>query len=336
VIGTPRLLPTLFKASVLGVLLLLCGFTTTTLDPDQAEVVTSDVDHFWQAFDDAAKVPPADRAEVYTKEYFDLGSQGLKDFTTRRIGSPEVFTQHVEENRAYYSKMRPQIGKVVDQKPVIQAAFRRLKALYPDIKFPEHVYFVVGRQHAAGISSDDGIILAADMFATPPGTPYSYNAVYPDIVPFASVHETIHFNQTFQSEDNATLLQGTVTEGTADFIASLVLPEPNVRQYTDRWEYGCAHEAELDTRYEQDEDVTKIPPWMYDHNPDTGWPPDMGYWMGYRIDQSMYAQAKDKTAALRAMLQVTDFKAFLKASGYRAKARACIPEKPARTSKGTE
>lgn len=75
-----------------------------------------------------------------------------------------------------------------------------------------------------------------------------------------SVHETIHFNQTFQSEDNVTLLQGTVTEGTADFIASLVLPEPNVRQYTDRWEYGCAHEAELDTRYEQDEDVTKMPP----------------------------------------------------------------------------
>jgi hypothetical protein len=62
----------------------------------------------------------------------------------------------------------------------------------------------------------------------------------------------------------------------------------------------------------------------------------MGYWMGYRIDQRVYAQAKDKTAGLRAMLQVTDFKGFLKASGYRAKARPCIPEKPAQTSKGTE
>jgi hypothetical protein len=313
----------------LGLAPVLCGFTSTTLNPEQAEVVTSDVEHFWQAFDDAAKVPLPERAGVYAREYLELGSEGLREFSKRRIGSPEVFTQHVEENRAYYAKVRPRIGEVVNQKPVIQAAFRRLKVVYPDIKFPKHVYFVVGRQHAAGISSSDGIILAAEMFATPPGTAYNYNAAYPDFVPFTVVHETIHFNQAFQDEDNITVLQGTITEGTADFIASLVLPEPNMRQYTDRWQYGCAHEAELASRYIQDEDVTKMPPWMYDHNPNTGWPPDMGYWMGYRIEQSAYSQAKDKIAALRRMLQVTDFKALLTASGYPSKAPACVPQTPA-------
>ena len=315
--------------ALLGTVPVLCGFISTTLDPEQSEVVTSDVEHFWQAFDDASKVPPAERAGVYAREYLDLGSAGLKEFSKRRIGSPETFTQHVEENRAYYAKVRPQIGEVVNQKPVIQAAFRRLKTVYPDIKFPKHVFFVVGRQHAAGISSSDGIILAAEMFATPPGSAYNYNTAYPDFVPFTVVHETIHFNQTFQDEDNITVLQGTITEGTADFIASLVLPEPSMRQYTDRWQYGCAHEAELASRYIQDEDVTKMPPWMYDHNPDTGWPPDMGYWMGYRIEQSVYARAKDKIAALRRMLQVTDFKTLLMASGYPGKAQACVPQTPA-------
>ena len=145
------------------------------------------------------------------------------------------------------------------------------------------------------------------------------------------MHETIHFNQAFQDEDNITVLQGTITEGTADFIASLVLPEPNIRQYTDRWQYGCAHEAELAGRYIQDEDVTKMPPWMYDHNPNTGWPPDMGYWMGYRIDQSAYARAKDKVGALRRMLEVTDFKAFYLASGYSGRAQACVPQTPTPT-----
>jgi hypothetical protein len=321
---------TLLKGyALLAMIPVLCGFTTTTLDPEQAEIVTSDVQHFWQAFDHAAKVPLAERSGVYAKEYLDLGTEGLKEFTKRRIGSPEAFTRHVEENRAYYTEVRPRIGEVVNQKPVIQAAFRRLKIVYPEIKFPKHVYFVVGRQHAAGISSSDGIILAAEMFATPPGTAYNYNAAYPDFVPFTVVHETIHFNQTFQDEVNITLLQGTITEGTADFIASLVLPEPNIRQYTDRWQYGCAHEAELAGRYIRDEDVTKMPPWMYDHNPDTGWPPDMGYWMGYRIDQSVYAQAKDKIAALRRMLQVTDFKPFFTASSYPGKAPACVPQTPA-------
>lgn len=313
---------------LLGGICLLCGFTTTTLDPDRAQIVTADVDRFWQTFDDAAKVPVGQRAAVYAREYLDQGSQGLKDFTARRIGNAQRFTEHVEGNRAYYEKVRPQIGLVVGQKQVIETAFRRLKAVYPDIKFPKHVYFVIGRQHAAGINSDNGIILAAEMFATPPGTPYNYNAAYPDFVPFVVVHETIHFNQTFQDEDNITLLQGTITEGTADFIASLALPEPNVRQYTDRWQYGCRHEAQLAARYRQDGGVTTMQPWMYDHAPATGWPPDMGYWMGYRIDQSLYRQVQDKTAALRSMLQVTDFKSFLKTSGYPTKAPACKPEKP--------
>jgi hypothetical protein len=323
-----RLAAPLKVCALLGMVAVLCGFTSTTLNPKQAEVVISDVEHFWQAFDDAAKVPPPERAGVYDKEYFELESEGLKEFNKRRIGGTEAFARHVEENRAYYTKARPQIGEVVNQKSVIQAAFRRLKAVYPDIKFPKHVYFVVGRQHAAGISSSDGIILAAEMFATPPGTRYNYNAAYPDFVPFTVVHETIHFNQTFQDEDNITVLQGTITEGTADFIASLVLPEPNMRQYTDRWQYGCAHEADLASRYIQDEDVTKMPPWMYDHNPDTGWPPDMGYWMGYRIDQSMYSQAKDKIAVLRRMLQVTNFKALRIASGYPRRTTACVPQTP--------
>src|SRR5690348_17765754 len=47
--------------------LCLCSFTTTTTDPDKAEVVTSDVAHFWQAFDDAAKLPAAQRDRKSTR-----------------------------------------------------------------------------------------------------------------------------------------------------------------------------------------------------------------------------------------------------------------------------
>jgi hypothetical protein len=219
---------------------------------------------------------------------------------------------------------------VVNQKTLILAAFRRLKTLYPDIRFPAHLYFLVGPQKGAGMNSENGIILAADMFATPPRTPYSYTKVSPAYVPFSAVHETIHFNQAYQTNDHSTLLQNAVSEGTADFIASLVLPEPAVRQMTDRWRYGCAHEAALAARLALDEDSPDMGPWMFNHKPSTGWPPDMGYWIGYRIDQIFYAQAKTKTAALRTMLRVTDFNAYLKASGYPRKTVPCKPEEPGR------
>ncbi|MGH8161244.1 MAG: hypothetical protein ACRESR_03700, partial [Gammaproteobacteria bacterium] len=71
------------------------------------------------------------RVGIYTREYFDRAGQGLKDFDVQRHVSPQRFTRHVEANRAYYEKIRPQINKVVDQKPVIQAAFRKLKRPYP-------------------------------------------------------------------------------------------------------------------------------------------------------------------------------------------------------------
>jgi hypothetical protein len=301
----------------------------TTSDPAQAEIVTADVEHFWQAFDDAARLPMPQRQAIYQKEYLDPASQGLKDFLVFRHLDAAKLSQHVEEQRAYYGKVRPYIGQVVGQKGAIQAAFRRLKALYPDIRFPKYVYFVVGAQHGAGMNSPNGIILAAEMVATPPGTPYSYTAVSPDFTLFGVVHETIHFNQAYQTDDKSDLLQSVVSEGTADFIASLVVQEPDVRQLTDRWQYGCPHEAELAARFVAEEDKTDLAPWLFVHPTGNGWPPDMGYWLGYRIDQAFYARAKDKTAALHAMLQVTDFKAYLQASGYPAKLPACAPERPA-------
>lgn len=102
----------LFGRSLLATLALvaivfaLSGFITTTSDPDKVEVATSDVAHFWQAFDDASKLPTAERAGIYRKEYFDRASQGLKDYAAFRHVTPESLAEHVEQNRAYYAKIR--------------------------------------------------------------------------------------------------------------------------------------------------------------------------------------------------------------------------------------
>lgn len=314
---------------VIGAVITFCGFSVADTDASHAQIVTTDVANFWKAFDDAAKVPPAARARIYSKEYFDVASQGLQDYAAHRHVTPESLAAHVEQNRSDYARLRPYIKKVVDQKPVIHAAFRRLEALYPGIKFPA-MYFVVGPQRGAGMNSAHGIILAADMFATPPGTPYSYTTVSADYVPFSAVHETIHFNQTYQTNDESTLLQQAINEGTADFVASLAVQQPDVRQMTDRWQYGCPAEAAIYDRFVKEQDLVETSPWFFDHHPSNGWPPDMGYWLGYRIAQTYYRQASDKRASLTALLEVTDFKSLLKASDYPARMVDCAPEKPAR------
>lgn len=308
----------------------LCGSTATTTNPARVQVVTSDVAHFWQAFDAAGKVPPAQRAAVYRKDYFDRASQGLRDFDAFRHVTAQSLAFHVERHRAYYSALRPYIQQVVNQKPAILAAFHRLAVLYPGIKLPLHIYFVVGAQHGAGMNSPHGIILAAEMFATPPGIPYAYNKVSPIYVPFSAVHETIHLNQTYETSNKSTLLQEVINEGTADFIASLVVQEPDVRQMTDPWKYGCRHEKALFAQFEKQENQTRTAPWMFVPRPANGWPPDMGYWLGYRIAQTYYDRAADKRAALTNLLAVTDFHHLLAESGYPARAPACAPERAVR------
>ena len=120
-----------------------------------------------------------------------------------------------------------------------------------------------------------------------------------------------------------------INEGTADFIASLVVPEPDVRQMTDRWQYGCPREQALYQQFAREPNRVETSPWFFDHQPANGWPPDMGYWLGYRIAQTYHHQAADKHAALTALLRVTDFQALAAASGYPAKAGECAPEQPA-------
>lgn len=300
----------------------------TTPNPDQVEVVTADVEHFWRAFDQASKARTDERPEIYQRIYFAPASRGLQDYMAFRHINARTFAVHVEQNRTYYAKIRPYMDQVTSQNTAIVAAFRRLKLLYPEVEFPAHLYFVVGPNRGAGMNSNNGIILAADVFATPSDTPYDYTKVSPGYVVFSAVHETIHFNQVYQTSDKSTLLQNAVSEGTADFIASLVLREPSVRQTTDRWQYGCSNETALAKRLSRDEDLTDLGPWMFNHTPDNGWPPDMGYWIGYRIDQAFWLHTDDKIAAIRTMLDVTDFEAYLKESGYPTVRSACAPQEP--------
>lgn len=315
--------------SAVGLIGSLCAFTLVRSGASDAVIVTTDVSRFWQAFDQAATVAPEARPAVYRSVYFDQASEGLRDYAAFRHVTPENFSDYVEPHRDEYLRLRPYIGRVVEQKPVIAAAYDRLAALYAGIRFPA-LYFVVGPQRGAGMNSKNGIILAADMFATPPGTPYSYTKVSADYVPYSAVHETIHFNQAYETDDASTLLQQVINEGTADFIASLALPEPSVRQMTDRWQYGCPREAALYERFTKERDQVITSPWFFDHQPDTGWPPDMGYWLGYRIAQTYYHRSADKHAALTALLQVTDFNSFLNSSGYPGDRPACASEPPAR------
>ena len=72
----------LTTSALVAAIVALPDFTITPQASTGVEVVISDVAHFWQAFDDAARVPIAQRPAISRKEYFDRASTAAR---TKRL-----------------------------------------------------------------------------------------------------------------------------------------------------------------------------------------------------------------------------------------------------------
>lgn len=289
-------------------------------DPAAVTIYTSDIPRFWQAFDDAANAPsPQDAALVYGREYFAPGSDGLWGFVPQRLISPRRLVRVLTRDKAQYERVRPYTLTLEAAKPRIVADFATFKRFDPDAVFP-NIYFVIGANNSGGTSVDRvGLIMGAEVLfrparfdpaLLPPSDPASQTKIFDAIVPLV-VHENVHYNQDIA--DQKTLLDSTITEGMADFLAQLADGSNPGQAY---WQFGCDHENALWALFAKQMGATDdktIADWLFGGDkPPLGAPDFVGYWMGYRIVQSYYDRAPDKLAAIHAMLHVQNYAAFLK------------------------
>ena len=277
-------------------------------DPNSAIIMADDLTRFWQAYDHWVhdlNAEPARLPEVLQKEYLDLGSQGVKDFIPERIVSAKHLSETVLRNRAYYENVRSNHELIQKALPEIRKNFGEFKRLYPDAVFPP-VYFVIGALNSGGTSNDHGLMIGAEMLS-------EQNPLVPTIDAVAIVmHELMHFQQQHPDSD---LLASCLREGAADFVAELVSGHNlNGRNKT----YGDSHEEQLWQKFQ--EDIKKNDhksDWLYNYGKnDLIGPPDLGYYMGYKISQAYYQSAKDKAVALKMIIEMRDPPKVLAISGY--------------------
>ncbi len=192
--------------------------------------------------------------------------------------------------------------------------------MYPDALFPS-VYFGVGVFNNGGKSLSQGIYIGAEFYTPDAETPTDELTPYlrqvrggPARLPSIVAHELVHQQQQYRNQN--TLLADAIAEGSADFLAELATG--NVATGGTTYAFGQANERTVWLRFKQDMDGSTRQNWLYNGfsgNP-YSFPPDMGYFVGYKICAAYYNRASDKTAALRTMLTTSDVKAFLTQSGY--------------------
>lgn len=283
-------------------------------NPDGARIVTEDLGRFWEAFDKAA---PSFPAETFQKLYLDRGTPGLQDFVKLRIQSAEKLAKTVQAHPKYYASARESTRRIPEMEKGIRASFYALEYLYPEAVFPD-VYFLVGVLNSGGTTSDRALLIGAEMYGRTPQSPteelddWLKTVLSPvESIPHIVAHELIHYQQKYPQAAEPTLLAQSIQEGSADFLGEMISGR-HINAHVHA--YAVPRRAELWKEFKAKMHGKDLAGWLYSSSGDR--PNDLGYWMGYEITKAYYDKAADKRKALKEILEIKDFDAFLAKSGY--------------------
>ena len=289
----------MIRRLIILLLIVGCGSRLNT-NPDEIQIITSDIDRFWSTVDNYE----GDLSNALDKEYINKGTNGLKDFIPKRIISAEALAEHYLDNKEYYNSIRESTLQVEKVKYEIINILYEFKEIYPKAKFP-NIYYIIGRMNSGGTAKNSGLLIGAEMFKN-----YEESII-------TVIHELIHYQQPNILSFRVSLLTQSLREGCADFITSLLIDEEE-RMQPDTYKFGYIHENKLWEEFyavmnSKDFDEQYI--WLYGGQAEDR-PMMLGYFIGNQIAKSYYNKESDKKQAIYDIINWKHSNKFLIASGY--------------------
>jgi hypothetical protein len=290
---------------LLAALLLLAACATRHTPGPVIE--TEDVALFYRVYDAAGGRPSAEQLQ---RDYLDAGSDGLRTFASLRRTTAARIAEAIARQPEIYEGARRCAETLPRVRQRLQSATRALVEHYPGARLPP-VTLAIGRGRPVAVGSpltglQVGVeaLCAADFL----------HADLEDRFVYVIAHEYAHVQQApaLAEREDLTVLEASLIEGAAEFIGELIAGDV---AYAHLRAQTAGREAEIETAFAAEMDRTDLSNWLY--NAGTHANPDLGYWVGYRIVRAYYDNAPDKRAAIREILQMTDARAFLAASGWR-------------------
>lgn len=277
--------------------------------PSGIEIHAEDVDRFFRIYDAAGGHPSAEQLQ---HDYLDVGSQGLKHLAKARNVTAEQIARSVEAHPKLYVEARTCMAALPRARARLDVAFARLVELYPRAQKPP-VTFAIGRGRPVAISGPgDGVQIGVEAFCGPVGQKF-LGADVEDRFVHVVAHEYIHAQQNavLANDEHPTVLERSLLEGAAEFMGEMISGKV---AYAAMRGSTAGHERQIETKFAADVDKTDLDDWIDNTTPEKLG--DLGYWVGYRIVKSYYQHAADKRRAIRAIVEMSDPKAFLAKSEW--------------------
>ncbi|HEX8461113.1 MAG TPA: DUF2268 domain-containing putative Zn-dependent protease [Segetibacter sp.] len=290
-------------------------------DPTHPKLITTDIHHFWQAYD-AAQKDTTHMKEIFQARYFDKATPGLKDYIATKVGTIESFVASQKAKPKFYAAIRKNTLSIDNMKEEIMQGFQKFKNLYADAIFPD-IYFVIGRGTSAGTVSENGLLIGVDQIAKSEDIPTDELDLWSRLtfrevkgMPVIVAHELVHSQQDKLKRDT-TLLSYAVREGMADFFAELVTGvNPGQRQC----DFAKGKEKKIWQDFEKEIYLDRYSNWIGNARQERPYhPSDLGYYIGYEICKSYYNEMPDKKQAIIDIFNIRDYTAFLAKSKYAEK-----------------
>jgi hypothetical protein len=296
--------------------------------PDTGErpvIHIEDVARFYKVYDAASGHPTAEMLQ----QYIDQGSEGLRYFAGAHNTTGARIADEISKHPELYVNARRCMEVLPRVRSRVGIVLRKLKELYPEANL-QPITVLVGRGRPVAIAdAQHGVQLALEgMCDVAPSTkvPPSITPSLEDRFVHIIAHEYGHVQQfiAFDNDPHPTVLGGSLMEGAAEFNAEMT--SGAISNY-EQAAFAKGHEQEIESAFAADEDSQDLSKWLYNRayqKPSAGqgsggrppWPPDLGYWVGYRICKAYYQHAKDKRQAFRDILEISDPKLFLAKSGW--------------------
>lgn len=312
-------------ALMYAALLSTCASVSENTD---ANIITTDIDHFWTAYDKIRSSSDSTQQLAYLQHLFlDQASLGQRAMIEAKYYLAQDYLQAINQYPNFWDAVREHMTKSVEQSKDLQIAIEQLRKLYPALK-PAKIYFTVGALRSNGTTMDSLVLIGSELVFTDKNTPTeeftetlahlpAYFAGEPiNNMVFLITHEYIHTQQATTSGN--TLLAQTVIEGVAEFLAEKVLdqtsPNPQIA-------FGLEHDAAIKAAYVTEMFSPYLFNWIWNSPNNAFGMRDLAYYVGYRICREYYDAATDKSAAIRQMIELDyddeeQLIRFVEQSGY--------------------
>lgn len=285
-------------------------FSCKDTKPKNDNVITSDIDLFWSAYDKVIKESDTlKQIQIIQNDYINKGSVGLEKIIELRDYTADSYVELINRYPKYWNSVRNNTLKAKNLADQLNNGVAKFNEIYPKMK-PANIYFTIGAMRTNGTTQDSLVLIGSELAMADTKTDISefegrtkewletfFGANPLKGLVLLNVHEFVHTQQT---NPPAILLYQVLSEGIAEFVSVKAMDLPSDAPAI---EFG-KNNPKVREKFEKEMFYNQSYDWLWSNSPNEFKVRDLGYYIGYSIAENHYERAKDKTKAIETLIEL--------------------------------